>query len=171
MSATLDVFQGDITTMKVDAIVNAANETLLGGGGVDGAIHLKAGPDLREECRTLGGCPTGSAKITGAYKLPAGRVIHAVGPFWQGGGNGEPELLASCYRSILALAQEHACATLGIPAISTGIYGYPKREAAAIAVPTVQDALAGAPAVRHITFCAFDSETASIYRELLAEAS
>ena len=168
MSATLEIFQGDITTMKVDAIVNAANETLLGGGGVDGAIHLKAGPELRDECRTLGGCPTGSAKITGAYKLPAGKVIHAVGPFWQGGGHGEAELLASCYRSILDVAQAHDCATLGIPAISTGIYGYPKRSAAEIAIATVRDALPGTPGVEHITFCAFDSETTSIYQELLA---
>ncbi|MDH3232427.1 MAG: O-acetyl-ADP-ribose deacetylase [Alphaproteobacteria bacterium] len=166
-NARLEVMQGDITKLDVDAIVNAANETLLGGGGVDGAIHIAAGPDLRKECRTLGGCPTGSAKITAGYNLKARHVIHAVGPFWQGGAAGEAEKLASCYRAAVALAQEHGCASLAFPAISTGIYGYPKEDAAAIAASTVQAALADAPAVSHVIFCAFDAETADIYRGLL----
>ena len=163
----LEVQQGDITKLAVDAIVNAANETLLGGGGVDGAIHMAAGPKLIKECRTLGGCPTGSAKITAGYKLKAKHVIHAVGPFWQGGQAGEAELLASCYRAVLALAQEHGCASIALPAISTGIYGYPKEPAAEIAVSTVRALLPEAAGVDHVIFCAFDAETAEIYRGLL----
>jgi len=166
-TARLEVMQGDITKLEVDAIVNAANETLLGGGGVDGAIHIAAGSDLMKECRTLGGCPTGSAKITGGYNLKAKHVIHAVGPFWQGGNAGEAELLANCYRTVMALAQEHGCTVLAFPAISTGIYGYPKEAAAGIAVSTVQAALAQAPGVTQVIFCAFDAETADIYRGLL----
>jgi len=166
-AARIEVIQGDITRLAVDAIVNAANETLLGGGGVDGAIHNAAGPGLMRECQTLGGCPTGSARITGGYKLKARHVIHAVGPFWQGGGAGEAELLAGCYRAALALAQAHGCASIAFPAISTGIYGYPKAAAAGIAVPTVKAALDEAPGVEHVVFCAFDAETADIYRGLL----
>jgi O-acetyl-ADP-ribose deacetylase (regulator of RNase III) len=167
-NAQLEILQGDITKLEVDAIVNAANETLLGGGGVDGAIHIAAGPDLRKECRTLGGCPTGSAKITGGYRLKAKHVIHAVGPFWQGGGAGEAESLASCYRAAMALAHEHDCASIAFPAISTGIYGFPKEAAAGIAVSTVQAAAAEATGVSRIVFCAFDAETADIYRRLVS---
>jgi O-acetyl-ADP-ribose deacetylase len=168
-TARIEVMQGDITKLDVDAIVNAANETLLGGGGVDGAIHNRAGPGLMRECQTLGGCPTGSAKITGGYKLKAKHVIHAVGPFWRGGTAGEADLLASCYRSAVALAQEHGCGSIAFPAISTGIYGYPKEAAAKIAVETVRAALAQAPDVTHVIFCAFDGETAGIYRRLVEE--
>jgi O-acetyl-ADP-ribose deacetylase (regulator of RNase III) len=166
-NARLEVMQGDITKLEVDAIGNAANETLLGGGGVDGAIHNRAGPGLMRECQTLGGCPTGSAKITGGYKLKAKHVIHAVGPFWRGGNSGEAELLASCYQAAVALAQENGCASIAFPAISTGIYGYPKEAAAEIAVRSVTAALENAPGIEHVIFCAFDGETADIYRRLL----
>jgi len=165
----LEVQQGDITKLEVDAVVNAANETLLGGGGVDGAIHIAAGPDLRKECRTLGGCPTGSAKITAGYKLKAKHVIHAVGPFWQGGGAGEPDLLAGCYRAAIGLATENGCASIAFPAISTGIFGYPREPAAEVAVSTVRAALDQADGVTHVIFCAFDAETAEVYRGLLGK--
>ena len=146
----------DITRLKVDAIVNAANSSLLGGGGVDGAIHRAAGPELVQECRLLNGCKTGDAKITAGYKLPARHVIHTVGPVWRGGDEGEPGLLASCYETSLRLAAANACRTVAFPAISTGIYGYPASLAAETAVKTIQDTLVGLPEIETVTLVAFD---------------
>ena len=162
----ITVWQGDITTLAVDAIVNAANETLLGGGGVDGAIHRAAGPGLLEECRTLGGCPTGEARITGGHNLPATFVIHTVGPIWRGGGDGEADLLASCYHNSVRLASENHLRTLAVPAISTGVYGYPAEDAARVAVTTLREALPGS-GVETVTLVAFSEAAAAILRDAL----
>jgi O-acetyl-ADP-ribose deacetylase (regulator of RNase III) len=153
--------------LSVDAIVNAANTSLLGGGGVDGAIHRAAGPGLLAECRSLGGCETGDAKITHGYRLPARHVIHAVGPVWQGGGEGEDEALASCYRRAMQLCQAHALASVAFPAISTGVYRFPADRAAAIAVNAVIDMLPAAPAVTNIIFCCFSEDGARLHRQAL----
>jgi O-acetyl-ADP-ribose deacetylase len=158
--ARLEVAVADITTLDVDAIVNAANTSLLGGGGVDGAIHRAAGPDLLAECRTLGGCATGAAKITAGYRLPARHVIHTVGPVWDGGAYDEDALLASCYRTSLALARENQLASIAFPAISTGVYGFPADRAAGIAVATVITALPDAAGLQHVVFCCFDRRAA-----------
>ncbi|WP_027897363.1 O-acetyl-ADP-ribose deacetylase [Zestomonas thermotolerans] len=166
MTMLLNALQADITCLQVDAIVNAANESLLGGGGVDGAIHRAAGPGLLEECRRLGGCPTGEACITAGYRLPARHVIHTVGPVWRGGRHGEAELLAACYRNSLQLAARHGLHSLAFPCISTGIYGYPVEEAAQIAVTTVREALHGS-ALREVLFCCFSATDLAIYRRLL----
>jgi len=163
----IELFKGDITTLKVDAIVNAANSSLLGGGGVDGAIHSAAGKELLAECRTLKGCATGDAKITKGYNLPSKFVIHTVGPVWHGGTSGEPEKLASCYGRSLEVAIENGIKTIAFPNISTGVYGYPKKVAAEIAVQTVISFLEKNIEIREIIFCVFDDENFEIYRDLL----
>ena len=166
--ARLDVIVADITSLRVDAIVNAANSSLLGGGGVDGAIHRGAGPELLAECRTLNGCATGDAKITRGYRLPARHVIHAVGPVWHGGREREDELLAACYRRALELCQANALSSLAYPAISTGVYRFPADRAAGIAVATVADALAAAPDVTKVIFCCFSPDSARLHEAALA---
>lgn len=163
----IEVRRGDITTLAVDAIVNAANESLLGGGGVDGAIHRAAGAELLEECRAIGGCPTGEARITRGYRLPARHIIHTVGPVWRGGGDGEPALLAACYANSLALGRRHRLTTIAFPAISTGAYGYPPERAATLAVAVVSAILADDTGWRTVTFCCFDSGTEALYRRAL----
>jgi O-acetyl-ADP-ribose deacetylase (regulator of RNase III) len=165
MDKKIEVFKGDITEVRVDVIVNAANSSLLGGGGVDGAIHRTAGPDLLAECRLLGGCKTGHAKVTKGYKLPAKYVIHAVGPVWRGGNADEDVLLASCYRRSLDLADQLNVKSIAFPAISTGVYGFPKIRAAKIAVTEMRNYTGG---IESLLLVCFDGETADIYRELLA---
>lgn len=169
MTGRREARRADITALAVDAIVNAANTTLLGGGGVDGAIHRAAGPGLLAECRTLGGCPTGEARITGGYRLPARHVIHTVGPVWHGGARGEPELLASCYRASLALAAQHGLATIAFPAISCGAYGYPLEEAVAIAVNETARGLAWYDGITQVIFACFDDRLLALYRAQLGD--
>jgi O-acetyl-ADP-ribose deacetylase (regulator of RNase III) len=168
MDATrMRVVEGDITRLRVDAVVNAANSSLLGGGGVDGAIHRAAGPGLLAECRTLGGCPTGEARITGGYDLPARHVIHAVGPVWGGGGSGEAGLLGSCYTASLRLAEDAGVQTIAFPGISTGAYGYPRAEACSVAVRAVEAWLESHDVPRVVTFCCFGAADAALYRARL----
>lgn len=165
---SLEVIEGDITRLAVDGVVNAANSTLLGGGGVDGAIHRAAGPDLLAECRGLGGCPVGEARITRGYRLPAAHVIHTVGPVWHGGRHGEADKLAAAYRNSLALAVMHGLRSVAFPAISTGVFGYPAQPAAEVALASVRTFVAEQPhALDRVVFVCFDAATAAIYRKLL----
>ncbi|TPK44920.1 O-acetyl-ADP-ribose deacetylase [Mesorhizobium sp. B2-5-4] len=168
MGDRISVHTGDITKLAVDAIVNAANSSLLGGGGVDGAIHRAAGPELEFECRMLNGCKTGDAKITKGYKLPARHIIHTVGPVWQGGGKGEAELLASCYRRSLELAVANDCRSVAFPAISTGVYHYPKDEATNVAATEVNDFIKQNALPETVVFCCFDEAMTELYRRILA---
>jgi O-acetyl-ADP-ribose deacetylase len=165
----LSTVRSDITLQQVDAIVNAANESLLGGGGVDGAIHRAAGPELLEACRSIGGCPTGEARLTRGYQLPAAYVIHTVGPVWRGGDRGEPSLLESCYRSVMAIARERHIRTLAFPSISTGIYGFPIELAAPIAVGTVGDELTRSPTVTEVRFVCFSQADLAVYERALRD--
>jgi O-acetyl-ADP-ribose deacetylase (regulator of RNase III) len=167
--ARLEVVLADITTLRVDAIVNAANRSLLGGGGVDGAIHRAAGPQLLAECRTLRGCETGGARITRGYDLPARHVIHAVGPVWNSGTEGEDQALASCYLTAIGLCQAHGLASVAFPAISTGVYRFPADQAARIAVSAAVEALAGAPGISRVIFCCFSNDSAALHVQALAQ--
>jgi O-acetyl-ADP-ribose deacetylase (regulator of RNase III) len=168
-SSVLELVEGDITKQDVDAIVNAANSSLLGGGGVDGAIHRAAGPQLLEECRTLGGCETGSAKITRGYRLKARQVIHAVGPVYRDGKHGEPALLASAYRTCLELASQNKCASVAFPAISTGVYGYPMEDAAHIAFRTIIDYLGGHPEIKLVRYVLYDARAFQVHQRGLEQ--
>lgn len=169
MKAKIEIYKGDITKLKVDAIVNAANNSLLGGGGVDGAIHRAAGPELREYNLKLGGCETGQAKITPGFKLPAKYIIHTVGPVWRGGNNNEDELLASCYKNSLRIAVENGIKTIAFPAISTGVYGFPLERATKIAVSTVNDFLSNDNTVEKVIFVCFDDNAYRVYSEILIQ--
>jgi O-acetyl-ADP-ribose deacetylase (regulator of RNase III) len=169
-TSRIEVILGDITKQKVDAIVNAANTSLLGGGGVDGAIHRAAGPELLAECRTLGGCATGEAKITKGYKLPAKYVVHTVGPVWSGGQRGEDEALESCYRRSLEVAAQHGIKSIAFPCISTGVYGFPQDRAAAIAIAEVSSQLAKRPEIEKVVFVCFLRDDYAIYQKLLSES-
>ena len=167
MEDRIEIIQGDITKLQVDAVVNAANRSLLGGGGVDGAIHRAAGPGLLKECRILNGCETGQAKATGGYNLPAKYVIHTVGPVWRGGDKNEADLLAGCYRNSLIIARENKCKTVAFPNISTGIYGYPKEQAARIAVNEVKEFLINNNLPEKVIFCCFDEGNYNLYKSIL----